>query len=111
MFKDAVTENKRIKDFEKKQRLKALHLKNKFLREWAANILGFDENKKRIHMNKVNKSTFKEEDNKSIIKKIEKDFVKNNIKIYYREIEFKVKYFQIKANIIVENELKLNNRQ
>ena len=109
MFKDSAIENKRKKDFEKKQRLNATYLRNKFLVEWAANILGFDENKKRIYMNKINKQAFKEEDNKSIIKKIEKDFVKNNIKIYSNEIEFKVKDFQIKANVIVENKFKFNN--
>ena len=32
-----------------------------------------------------------------------------SIKISFKEIEFKLKDFQIKANIIVENKFKLNN--
>ena len=111
MFKVGVTENKRKKELEKKQRLNVLHLRNKFLGEWAASILELDENKKKIYTNKVTNQKIKEEDNKSIIKKIEKDFSKNNIKINYKEIEFKVKDFQFKASIIVENKFKLNNRR
>jgi len=109
MFKVSVIENKRKIEFERKQRLNVMHLRNKFLGEWAANILGFDENKKKIYINKIIKPSSKEEDKKAIIKKIEKDFVKNNIKIYYKEIEFKIKDFQIKANIVVENKFKLNS--
>ena len=51
----------------------------------------------------------KKNDKKPLIKKIEKDFNNHNIKISYKEIEFKVKDFQIKANILVENKFKLNN--
>ena len=109
MFKINVIENKRKKDLEKKLRKNALQLSNKFLGEWAANILGFDENIKKVYTNKIVSQKIKETGNKSIIKKIEKDFAKNNIKINYKEIEFKVKDFQIKANIIIENKFKLNN--
>ena len=108
MFKKNVIENKRKKNFEK-QRISALHLRNKFLGEWASSVLGFDNNKKRTYINKVVSAEFKKDDKKYVIKKIEKDFVENNIKISYREIEFKVKDFQIKANIIVENKFKLNS--
>ena len=108
MFKKNVIENKRKKNFEK-QRISALHLRNKFLGEWASSVLGFDNNKKRIYINKVVSAEFKKDDKTYVIKKIEKDFAENNIKISYREIEFKVKDFQIKANIIVENKFKLNN--
>ena len=52
---------------------------------------------------------FKKDQNKYIIKEIEKDFVNNNIKISFNEIELKIKHFQIKANIYEENKLKLNN--
>ena len=110
MHKVSVIDNKRKKDFEKKQRLNALCLRNKFLGEWAASVLGFDENKKKKYINKIASPGHKEGDSKSIIKKIEKDFAKNNIKVHYKEIEFKVKDFQFKANSIVENKLKLSNR-
>ena len=109
MFKEGAIENKRKKDLEKKQRLNALYLRNKFLGEWASTILGLNDNKKQKYINKVTSSKFKKDENKFVIKKIEKDFTKNNIKISFKEIELKVKDFQIKANIIVENELKLNN--
>ena len=51
-----------------------------------------------------------EEKTLGIIKKIEKDFIKKDIKISYREIEFKVKDFQMKANVIIENKYKLDNK-
>ena len=111
MYKISAINNKRKKNFEKKQRLNVVYLRNKFLGEWAAATLGLDENKKRIYVKKIIRPGLKEEHNKFVIKKIEKDFIKNNIKINYKEIELKVNNFQIKANIIVENEFKLNNRQ
>ena len=107
MFKENVIENKRKKDFEKKQRVESLLLRNKFLGEWASTILGLNNYKKIKYIAKFTK--FKKENNKFIIKKIEDDFVKNNINISYREIELKSKDFHIKANIIVENKFKLNN--
>lgn len=109
MFKESAIENKRKKDFEKKQRLSVYLIRNKFLAEWASTILGLDENKKKEYINKVIGSEFKKNDKKPLIKKIEKDFNNHNIKISYKEIEFKVKDFQIKANILVENKFKLNN--
>ena len=111
MFKDSVIEYKRKKDFEKKQRLSALHLRNKFIGEWASTILGLNDHKKRKYINKVTSPEFKKDENKFVIKKIEKDFAKNNIKISFKEIELKIKDFQIKANVIVENKFKLNNWQ
>ena len=109
MFKDSVIENKKKRDFEKKQRLNSISLRNKFLGEWASAILGLDDNKKKKYINKV--INFNRKKNNYIIKKIEEDFVKKNIKISFKEIEFKTKEFQIKANIIVENKFKLNNWQ
>ncbi len=109
MFKESVIESKKKKEFEKKQRLNALHLRNKFLGEWASTILGLSDNKKLQYINKVISTQFKKDANNFVIKKIEKDFVKSNIKMSFKEIELKVKDFQIKANIIVENKLKLNN--
>ena len=91
MFKEGAIENKRKKDFEKKQRLNTLYLRNKFLGEWASTILGLDDNKKKIYINQVTSSKFKKDENKFVIKKIEKDFTKNNIKISFKEIELKVK--------------------
>ena len=109
MFKDSVIENKKKRDFEKKQRLNSISLRNKFLGEWASTILGLEDNKKRKYINKVIK--FKRKKNNFIIKKIEEDFAKKNIRISFKEIEFKTKEFQIKANIVVENKFKLNNWQ
>jgi hypothetical protein len=107
MFKENVIENKKQKDFEKKQKLNSIILRNKFLGEWASTILELNDNKKRKYINKV--INFKKQEYKFIIRKIEQDFVKNNIKISFKEIELKVRDFQIKANIVVENKFKLNN--
>ena len=107
MFKENVIENKKQKDFEKKQKLNYIILRNKFLGEWASTILELNDNKKRKYINKV--INFKKKEYKFIIRKIEQDFVKNNIKISFKEIELKVRDFQIKANIVVENKFKLNN--
>ena len=109
MFKDSVIESKKKKDFEKKQRLNSISLRNKFLGEWASTILGLDDNKKKEYVNKVTK--FKKKKNSFIIKKIEEDFAKKNIKISFKEIELKTKDFQLKANVVVENKFKLNNWQ
>ena len=111
MFKDDAIKNKRKKDLLKKQRLNVISLRNKFLGEWAATFLEFDENKKIKYINKVTSLELKKDNEKLVIKKIEKDFINNNIKISYKEIELKVKDFQIKAYIIVENKFKLNNWQ
>ena len=107
MFKEDVIENKRKKDFEKKQKLNSILLRNKFLGEWASTILELNDNKKREFINKV--INFKKKENKYVIKKIEQDFAKKNIKISFKEIELKARDFQIKANIVVENKFKLNN--
>ena len=107
MFKENVIENKKQKDFEKKQKLNSIILRNKFLGEWASTILELNDNKKRKYIDKV--INYKKKEYKSIIKKIEQDFAKNNIKISFKEIELKVRDFQIKANIVVENKFKLNN--
>ena len=107
MFKENVVENKRKKDLEKKQREDALLVRNKFLAEWASNILGLDDHKKIKYINKLSK--FTKENNKFIIKKIEEDFAKYDIHISYKEILLKTKDFHIKANILVENKFKLNN--
>ena len=109
MFKESVIVNKRKKDFEKKQRLHAVQLRNKFLAEWASTILGLTDNKKIKYINKVTSPEFNIDENKLVIKKIEKDFAQNNIKISFKEIELKIKDFQIKATIITENEFKLSN--
>ncbi len=107
MFKEKAIENKRKKDLEKKQREDALLVRNKFLAEWASNILGLDDNKKIKYINKFSK--FTKENNEFIIKKIEEDFVKYGILISSKEILLKTKDFHIKANILVENKFKLYN--
>ena len=104
-----VIQHKRKKELEKKRRLNVLYLRNKFLAEWASSILRLDDNKKRKYIKKVTSREFKKDDNKYVVKEIEKDFANNNIKISFNEIELKIKDFQIKANIIEENKLKLNS--
>ena len=109
MFKNSVIENKKKKDFLKKQRLNVINLRNKFLAEWASNILELNDKEKLKYIKKVTSAYLQIEENKFVVKKIEDDFVSRNIKISFKEIEFKLKDFQIKANIIVENKFKLNN--
>ena len=53
MFKENVIENKKQKDFEKKQKLNSIILRNKFLGEWASTILELNDNKKRKYIDKV----------------------------------------------------------
>ena len=108
-FKKSVIENRNIVDMEKKQRLKTLSLRDKFLVEWASSILGLNDTKKKIYISKLLDETLKKDNFKSIINKIEKDFFSNNINISSREIEFKAKDFHLKANVITENKFKLNN--
>ena len=86
MFRESVIENKRKKELEKKRRLNVLYLRNKFLAEWAANVLGLNDNKRRKYIKKLTSHKFKKDKNKYIIKEIEKDFVNNNIKISLNEI-------------------------
>ena len=107
MFKENVIENKKKKALEKKQKLNSIVLRNKFLAEWASTILNLTDKKKREYINKV--INFKQKEYKFVIRKIEQDFAKNNVKIAFKEIELKVRDFQIKANIVVENKFKLNN--
>ena len=107
MFKDSILENKKKQDFEKKQRLKALCLRNKFLGEWASSILGLKYMHFKSYVKQITTSELINSEYKNVIKKIELDFQKNNIKIAYNEIEFKVKEFHMKANVIVENKFKL----
>ena len=109
MFKNSVIENKKKNDLLKKQRLNAIDLRNKFLAEWASNILELNNKEKLTYIKKVTSAYAQREENKFVVKKIENDFARRNIKISFKEIEFKIKDFQIKANIIVQNKFKLNN--
>ena len=109
MFKESVIAQKKKLDFEKKQRLKAISLGNKFLGEWASNVLGYNQLQKRKYVSRINKVGLKYDNSRKIIRKIEKDFIKNNIKISFKEIENKIKDFQMKANVIIENNLKFKN--
>ena len=107
MFQEDVIEKEKKKALEKKQKFNSIVLRNKFLGEWASSILGLNDDKKREFINEV--INLKKNEYKFVIRKIEQDFAKNNIKISYKEIELKVRDFQIKANIVVENKFKLNN--
>ena len=109
MFKESVIQHKRKREFEKKQRLKVLLLSNKFLGEWASNVLGYNELHKKKYISRISNINAKGTRDSNVLKEIEKDFIKNNVKISYQEIEFKIKDFRMKANVIVENNLKFNN--
>lgn len=108
-FKASVIENKKLLDIEKKQRIKAVFLRNKFLGEWASSILGLNPNKKKIYIKKVIKVDNEYNDKKVIIRLIEKDFKKRKINISFKEIQFKINDFNLEAKVILENKFKLNN--
>ena len=108
MFKENILEYRKKKTIEKKHRLEAVYLKNKFLAEWASNVLELNHNNKAQYLNKTLSLLNEKDKNNLIIKKIEKDFSNNNIKISFDEIELKSKGFQIKAYIIVQNRVKQN---
>ena len=50
----------------------------------------------------------KKSNSKVVLKKINDDFISNNINMSYEDIEFKAQEFQLKAFVIVENQLKLD---
>ena len=104
MFKEDVIKNKIKKDLEKKHSKNILTLRNRFLAEWASNILGLKGKNITFYVKKLKKKA-----SNHIIKKIENDFIENNIKISNTEINIKLNEFQMKANIIAENKLKLDN--
>ena len=108
MFKENILEYRKKKTIEKKHRFEAVYLKNKFLAEWASNILELNHNNKVQYLNKTLSLLNEKDKNNLIIKKIEKDFSNNNIKISFAEIELKSKDFQIKAHIVVQNRVKQN---
>ena len=108
MFKENILEYRKKKTIEKKHRFEAVYLKNKFLAEWASNILELNHNNKVQYLNKTLSLLNEKDKNNLIIKKIEKDFSNNNIKISFDEIELKSKDFQIKAYIVVQNRVKQN---
>ena len=109
MFKESVIENRKKKAIEKKQRLNVNNLKNRFLAEWASNILELNSKNKKKYIDKVLGFVSKKDENNLVIKKIEKDFTKHNIKISFDEIKLKDRDFYIKANIVVQNKFKRNN--
>ena len=109
MFKDSVINNKKKTEFEKKHRKKILQLRNRFLGEWASSILGLKESHFKNYINIVTNKSFIKDDYSIMVKQIESDFKDNNIKISFSEIELKLKEFQIKANVIMENKLKLDS--
>ena len=108
MFKENILEYRKKKTIEKKHRFEAVYLKNKFLAEWASNVLELNHNNKVQYLNKILSLLNEQDKNNLIIKKIEKDFSNNNIKISFDEIELKSKDFQIKAHIVVQNRVKQN---
>ena len=109
-FKQDVIKKKKKFDLEKKQRLNVVSLRNRFLAEWASNVMGYEKKEIQKYIKKIKKKNNINLDYNQIIKIIEDDFIKSKIKISSKEIEFKVKDFQMKANVIIENKLKLNSR-
>ena len=91
MFKENILEYRKKKTIEKKHRFEAVYLKNKFLAEWASNVLELNHNNKVQYLNKTLSLLNEKDKNNLIIKKIEKDFSNNNIKISFDEIELKSK--------------------
>lgn len=110
-FKKNVIEYKKNLALEKKRRLKTILLRNKFLGEWASSILGLNAVQRKIYITKVTQIDLENKNNQNIIKKIEKDFIKEKINISFKEIEFKVHDFYIEAHVIMENKFKVNNLQ
>ena len=72
--------------------------------------MGYEKKDIQNYIKKIKKQNDINLDYNEIIKIIEDDFIKSKIKISSKEIEFKVKDFQMKANVIIENKLKLNSR-
>ena len=108
MFKNNAIKNIQNKKLEKKQQINVLLLRNRFLGEWVASILGLNKLEVNIYIKNL-KNIDKDNTNyKKIINKIALDFKKNNIKISSTEIGYKFKEFQMKANVIVENQFKLD---
>ena len=62
MFKNSAIENKKKKDFLKKQRLNVINLRNKFLAEWASNILELNDKEKLTYIKKIANAYFQEEE-------------------------------------------------
>ena len=108
-FKNSVIENKKKIALNKKRRLNKILLRNKFLGEWASGILNLKFSKKKDYIIKVSNMDLEGTNSKAVVKKIEKDFIRRKINISYREIEFKVYDFDIEANVILENKLKIND--
>jgi hypothetical protein len=77
--------NDREKGFEKKfandqeSEFKISAKRNKLLATWAANILQFNEEQKKIYIVEVIKSDFKESGDEDVFKKIKKDLEGKNI--------------------------------
>ena len=108
MLKENNLELIKKKAIEKKNRLEVAHLRNKFLAEWASTVLELNFNDKVQYINKTLSLLNENYKNNLIIKKIEKDFSNNHKKISFNEIELKIKDFQIKAQIVVQNKIKQN---
>ena len=108
-FKASVIENKKLLDIEKKQRIKAVFLRNKFLGEWASSILGLNQNQENLYIKNLIKLDLENIYSKVIINKIVKDFKKKQINISSKEVQFKTNDFYLEANVIIENKFKLNN--
>lgn len=110
MIKQSIIDYRKKRDLEKEKRLNIINLRNRFLVEWTSSILGLSQLQIKNYINLIN-DTNNKNDFKKIIKKIQNDFFKENINISYTEIQFKVKEFELKANIISENKFKLESQR
>ena len=79
------TFNEREKSFEKKfahdeeLQFKVSARKNKYLGQWASQILGYDQEKEKEYIQAVIKSDFEEAGDEDVFRKLKSDLAKNNI--------------------------------
>ena len=79
------TFNEREKSFEKKfahdeeQQFKVSARKNKYLGQWASQILGYDQEKEKEYIQVVIKSDFEEAGDEDVFRKLKADLADHNI--------------------------------
>ena len=93
--------DERKKSFEKKfahdeeLKFKVASKRNKYLGQWASQILGYDTEKEKIYIQSVIKADFKEVGDEDVFRKIKLDLKDRNISD--EDIREKIKEFDEKA--------------
>ncbi len=93
--------DERKKSFEKKfahdeeLKFKVASKRNKYLGQWASQILGYDTEKEKIYIQSVIKADFKEAGDEDVFRKIKLDLKDRNISD--EDIREKIKEFDEKA--------------